>query len=74
MTEEYLPWSRKYQPRETTQIIGQPDAVEKVLDHINNFKKGKALLLTGPPGTGRPICFASCHLAGERQPQSSGLV
>jgi len=53
MTEEFLPWSTKYRPKETTQIIGQPEAVDAVLNHINKFAKGTALILQGSPGTGK---------------------
>lgn len=49
-----VPWIRKYSPK-LEDIEGQDDAVEQIVDFIDNFKKHKkkAMLLYGPCGTGK---------------------
>jgi len=57
-----LPWTEKYRPKTTSEIIGQTSSVTAVLDWVKNFKPGlrgaagpghRALLLTGPVGSGK---------------------
>jgi len=49
-----MPWTEKYRPKNLGEIRGQDEAVLKIKDFIKNFgKKKKALLLHGPPGTGK---------------------
>ncbi|MAE42340.1 hypothetical protein CMO93_01100 [Candidatus Woesearchaeota archaeon] len=51
------PFTIKYQPKTTNEIIGQDLAIKKLKDFVINFKKQKknAVLLYGPPGTGKTI-------------------
>ncbi len=46
-------YSDKYAPTETKNIIGQNQAVEQTLLWLSKWKKGKALLFFGPPGSGK---------------------
>lgn len=49
-------WIEKYRPKFFNEIKGQEQAVEKVKNFLNDFKKygqKKAILLYGPPGTGK---------------------
>ncbi|MCX6709703.1 MAG: replication factor C large subunit [Candidatus Woesearchaeota archaeon] len=50
-----LPWTRKYQPKKSSEILGQESQVKAVKKFIENFRneKKKALLLYGPSGTGK---------------------
>jgi len=49
-----MPWVEKYRPRKFSEIKGQDEAVLKIKDFLKNFgKKKKAMLLHGPPGTGK---------------------
>lgn len=49
-------WAEKYAPKDTKSFSGNPDAVERVrrwaLEHERG-KRGKPLLLHGPPGIGK---------------------
>ena len=51
------PFTIKYQPKKTSEIIGQDIALKKLKDFIVNFKKQKkkAALLYGPSGVGKTI-------------------
>ena len=47
-------WTEKYRPKNLGEIRGQEEAVIKLKDFIKNFGKSKnAILLHGPPGTGK---------------------
>lgn len=49
-----MPWVEKYRPRKFSEIKGQDEAVLKIKDFLKNFgKKKKAMILHGPPGTGK---------------------
>jgi len=49
-----MTWTEKYRPKNLDEIKGQDEAVFKVKDFIKNYrKKKKALILHGPPGTGK---------------------
>ena len=50
-----LPYTIKYQPKNSQEIIGQDEAVKTLKDFITNYKtqKKKAILLYGPSGTGK---------------------
>ena len=59
------PWTKKYAPKRTQDIIGQDACIKQLRDYITDFKKHrkKALLLWGPTGCGKT---ASVHaLANE---------
>lgn len=46
-------WTDKYMPKKTSEIEGQEEAVKKLKDFIQKFKKGKAAMLYGPVGCGK---------------------
>ncbi len=50
-----VPWTYKYQPKATKEIVGQQEAVRKLKEFIVNFKrsKKKSALICGPTGTGK---------------------
>ncbi|MDD5588849.1 MAG: replication factor C large subunit [Candidatus Nanoarchaeia archaeon] len=49
-----MPWTEKYRPKTLEEIKGQNEAVFKIREFLKNFgKKKNALLLHGPPGTGK---------------------
>ncbi len=51
-----LPWTEKYRPRKLSEIKGQNKAVEEIRKWIENVRSGrvrKALLIVGPPGSGK---------------------
>jgi len=48
------PWTEKYRPKSLEEIKGQDEAVFKIREFLKNFgKKKNALILHGPPGTGK---------------------
>ncbi len=49
------PWTKKYEPKNSSEIIGQDSAVKAIKEYIANFKSGKtkAIVLYGPPGCGK---------------------
>ncbi len=51
-----LPWTEKYRPKRLDEIKGQNKAVAEIREWIRKVKAGKitkALLLVGPPGSGK---------------------
>ena len=46
-------FTEKYAPQTLSDIIGQKSAVQKFVIWFNTWKKGKALMLHGPPGVGK---------------------
>ncbi len=54
-SKSFLPWFRKYAPKNPREIVGQDKAVEQVKGFVSDYKrqKKKALLLNGPTGTGK---------------------
>ncbi|AFK21848.1 replication factor C large subunit [Pyrococcus sp. ST04] len=53
-----LPWVEKYRPKRLSEIVNQEQAIEKVKAWIESWLHGnppkkKALLLAGPPGSGK---------------------
>ncbi len=58
MTMSEVPWVEKYRPRRLSEIINQTKAIEQVRAWVEawlhgNPPKKKALILAGPPGTGK---------------------
>jgi len=51
------PFTIKYQPKKTNEIIGQDAAIKKLKDFVVNFKRQKknAALVYGPSGVGKTI-------------------
>tara|TARA_Y100000034_G_scaffold14075_2_gene14729 strand:- start:3704 stop:4918 length:1215 start_codon:yes stop_codon:yes gene_type:complete len=49
------PWTKKYQPKSSKEIVGQNKAVENLKYYINNYKKQtkKGIILYGMPGNGK---------------------
>ncbi len=49
-----MTWIEKYRPKYLEQIKGQDEAIVKILEFMKDFgKKKKAIVLHGPPGTGK---------------------
>jgi len=48
-------WTEKYKPKTVKEIVGQNAAVMEIAGWLNSWKPGKALLLTGPPGSGKNV-------------------
>lgn len=47
-------WTEKYRPKKFADVKGQEIAIEKIQKFVNDFKKGKKVLLFyGPPGVGK---------------------
>lgn len=55
MVERDKPWTQKYSPKKTAEVIGQSRAVSELKNFVINFKKEKkkAMLLYGQTGTGK---------------------
>ncbi len=57
-------WSEKYRPTGLDELVGNEEARAKLLLWLKRWKPGtKALLLVGPPGTGKTT---TVHLAAKR--------
>jgi len=56
-TLSYVPWTLKYKPKSLSEIIGNDDAKEKIINWIQSWNKGipekRALFIYGPPGVGK---------------------
>lgn len=50
-------WTEKYKPETLSEVAGQNKAIKKLKKFVNNFKnqKKKAVLLHGPPGSGKTV-------------------
>ena len=57
-------WSEKYRPGELDEMVGNEEARAKLLLWLKKWKRGtKALLLVGPPGTGKTT---TVHLSARK--------
>ena len=45
--------AEKYKPQRISEVIGQQEAVTKLLMWLSKWKKGKAMIFHGPPGVGK---------------------
>jgi replication factor C large subunit len=52
-----LLWVEKYRPESLSDLVGNPKTISRLLEWVGEFKEGnakkKALLLYGPPGSGK---------------------
>ena len=48
-------WTEKYKPTKVSEIAGQAKAVAEALGFVDSFSPGKAVLLSGPAGTGKTL-------------------
>lgn len=48
-----VPWTEKYRPKDSEGVLGQNLALDKVKLFLKMFPKNKAVILHGPPGTGK---------------------
>jgi len=56
--------AEKYAPKKVSELIGKKEAISAIMTWLSGWKKGSALMLTGPPGVGKT---ATVHtLAAER--------
>lgn len=56
MSQRRVPWFEKYRPRSLRDVVDQEEVKKMMEEWINNWLSGKekrALLLSGPPGTGK---------------------
>jgi len=55
----HLPWTTKYRPRRLSEIAGNRDAIDALLNWVKSWDeqvpRKKALLLYGPAGTGKTV-------------------
>ncbi len=58
-----MTWTEKYRPKNFDEIKGQDEAILRVREFIKNFGKNKkALILHGPPGTGKTtLAYAAAN-------------
>ncbi len=45
----------KYKPKRLAEVVGQKTTVQKIVEYLKNWKRGKALLLYGPTGIGKTL-------------------
>jgi len=53
-----LPWTEKYKPLKTSQVVGNDQAVSQLLNFLKGWRRDrdkKAILLYGPPGNGKTV-------------------
>lgn len=43
----------KYKPKRLKEVVGQPQALSQLVLWFSTWKKGKPLIISGPPGTGK---------------------
>jgi replication factor C large subunit len=55
----HVAWTIKYKPKSLAEIIGNADAIEKLVDWVKSWEKGipkkRAVFLYGPPGVGKMV-------------------
>ena len=48
-------WAEKHKPSKVSEIAGQQKAIAEAVAFVDSFVPGKALMLTGPSGTGKTL-------------------
>jgi len=48
-------WTEKHKPTKTQEMAGQQKAIAEALAFMDSFEPGKALMLTGPAGSGKTL-------------------
>ena len=43
----------KYKPKRVSEVVGQREAIARLIGWLTSWKKGYALIITGPPGVGK---------------------
>jgi replication factor C large subunit len=55
----YASWTVKHKPKTMAEIVGNPEAIKKLVDWIKSWDKGipkkRAAFLYGPPGVGKTV-------------------
>jgi len=55
----HFAWSVKHKPKSLADIVGNADAIEKLVDWTKSWEKGipkkRAAFLYGPPGVGKTV-------------------
>ena len=55
----HIPWTQKYKPKSLTEVIGNKEAKERILNWIRLWNRGvpdkRALFIYGPPGVGKTV-------------------
>jgi replication factor C large subunit len=66
MAERDKPWTQKYSPKNSADVVGQGRAISELKSFVAGFKKGKkkAMLLYGPTGVGKTC---SVHAVAKEQ-------
>jgi replication factor C large subunit len=60
-----MPYIKKYTPQTVQEVQGQEKAIVALQSYFTHFKKGKACLVYGPPGSGKTSAVHA--LAAEKQ-------
>jgi replication factor C large subunit len=58
-------WVDKYKPGELSGLLGQPKALQEIMDFLREWKPGEALFIHGPAGVGKTLAVEL--LARERK-------
>ena len=53
MESEHVPWTKKYAPKKMNELEGIDDSLAELKRLVQNFKKGKGILLYGGSGGGK---------------------
>lgn len=48
-------WTNKYEPKRLEDVLGNKTAKDHLVNYLKNYKKGRGLLISGPPGTGKSL-------------------